>query len=142
MWTPITAQTPFIHNFTINPNFNPSPIPILTPTCSVLTGNPKYRKAADHAARALHAARSTPLGLVGSTVSLLNGQYVNKVATTGPLSDSYYEYLIKVSGTSIGDFRFPLGDIIRIFIGRQCTNSIAPTEPLLGSYDESWYVDS
>lgn len=69
---------------------------------SVLHGcHRRYLNAAHHAASVLYEARS-PLGLVGSSFHVGANTWSHLGSTIGPGSDSYYEYLLKVSTFGLG----------------------------------------
>ncbi|KAJ9523159.1 hypothetical protein QJQ45_024102 [Haematococcus lacustris] len=61
---------------------------------TALTGEPQWRRLAEHAAKAMFDRRSR-LGLVGSSVDTGSSTWVSKEATIGPGTDSYFEYLLK-----------------------------------------------
>jgi mannosidase alpha-like ER degradation enhancer 2 len=61
---------------------------------SKLTGDPKYYDAARRAVVALFARRSA-LGLVGSTIDVESGRWVDRDSHVSGGIDSYYEYLLK-----------------------------------------------
>ena len=59
-----------------------------------LTGDPKYYDAAKRAVVALYGRRSA-LGLVGSTIDVESGHWVDRDSHITGGIDSYYEYLLK-----------------------------------------------
>jgi ER degradation enhancer, mannosidase alpha-like 2 len=61
---------------------------------SKLTGDPKYYDAAKRAVVALFERRSA-LGLVGSTIDVESGRWVDRDSHVSGGIDSYYEYLLK-----------------------------------------------
>ncbi|KAL3697129.1 hypothetical protein R1sor_011205 [Riccia sorocarpa] len=61
---------------------------------SRLTGNPEYEVAAMQALRKLWSMR-TPLNLVGTTLNVITGQWIEYSSGIGAGVDSFYEYLIK-----------------------------------------------
>lgn len=61
---------------------------------SRLTGDPRYGSAVRAADDTLYALRS-PIGLVGSTIDVDSGAWLNKTSHVGGGIDSYYEYLLK-----------------------------------------------
>ena len=61
---------------------------------SKLTGDPKYYDTAKRAVVALFARRSA-LGLVGSTIDVESGRWVDRDSHVSGGIDSYYEYLLK-----------------------------------------------
>ncbi len=63
-------------------------------TLSKLTGNPVYYEKSKNAMVQLFKHRSK-IGLVGSTINVETGQWVNKTSHIGGGIDSYYEYLLK-----------------------------------------------
>ena len=63
-------------------------------TLSKLTGQPIYFDKAKHALVALYSRRS-PLGLVGSTINVKTGAWLDPTSHIGGGIDSYYEYLLK-----------------------------------------------
>ncbi len=64
-------------------------------TLSKLTGNPVYFQRAKRAVDALFQRRSPKTGLVGATINVNTGQWVNGESSISGGDDSYYEYLIK-----------------------------------------------
>lgn len=76
---------------------NPAEIGTLTlefGTLSKLTGNPIYYEKAKRAAVAVFDRRSK-IGLVGSTINILTGKWVDEETSITGGIDSYYEYLLK-----------------------------------------------
>lgn len=65
-------------------------------TLSKLTGKPVYFEKAKRALVELYKRRS-PIGLVGSTIHVETGEWVNKRSHIGGGIDSYYEYLLKAA---------------------------------------------
>ncbi|MFZ5518071.1 MAG: glycoside hydrolase family 47 protein [Candidatus Zhuqueibacterota bacterium] len=63
-------------------------------TLSRLTGNPVYFDKAKRALVALFERRS-PIDLVGTTIDIETGQWVNKTCHVSGMIDSYFEYLLK-----------------------------------------------
>jgi len=63
-------------------------------TLSKLTGEPRYYEAAKRAVTALFARRSG-IGLVGSTIDVRTGAWVDTDSHVSGGIDSYYEYLLK-----------------------------------------------
>ena len=63
-------------------------------TLSKLTGNPRFYQKAKNALLELYNRRST-IGLVGSTINVETGQWLNKNSHISGGIDSYYEYLLK-----------------------------------------------
>ncbi|MHB1922041.1 MAG: glycoside hydrolase family 47 protein [Chitinophagaceae bacterium] len=63
-------------------------------TLSKLTGNPLYFQTAKRAAMAIFHRRSS-IGLVGSSINVVTGKWVDTESTIGSGTDSYYEYLLK-----------------------------------------------
>ncbi|MGH9521606.1 MAG: glycoside hydrolase family 47 protein [Terriglobales bacterium] len=63
---------------------------------SKLTGNSAYYNAAKRALVALFSRRS-PLDLIGSSINVDTGAWVDTTSTVGAGTDSYYEYLLKGS---------------------------------------------
>jgi mannosidase alpha-like ER degradation enhancer 2 len=61
---------------------------------SRLTGDARYYGAAKRAVTALYARRS-PIGLVGSTINVETGAWVDRDSHVSGGIDSYYEYLLK-----------------------------------------------
>jgi hypothetical protein len=59
---------------------------------SRLTGDPKYVRASKRASAAVVARRST-LDLVGTSMNVETGAWVNSTATVDPPVDSFFEYL-------------------------------------------------
>lgn len=64
-------------------------------TLSRLTGNPIYFQKAKKALVALFDRRSKKTGLVGATINVNTGEWVDGEGSIGGGIDSYYEYLIK-----------------------------------------------
>jgi mannosyl-oligosaccharide alpha-1,2-mannosidase len=69
---------------------------------SDLTGDPSYGRLAQRAEEYLLNPQPQGLaepfpGLVGSTISIKNGSFVDNQGGWGGGADSFYEYLIKVS---------------------------------------------
>ncbi len=63
-------------------------------TLSKLTGNPVYYDKAKRALVAIYDRRS-PIGLVGSTINVKTGQWIDPNSHISGGIDSYYEYLLK-----------------------------------------------
>jgi mannosidase alpha-like ER degradation enhancer 2 len=63
-------------------------------TLTKLTADPRYYDMAKRAVVALFKARS-PIGLVGSTINVETGQWVDRDSHVSGGIDSYYEYLYK-----------------------------------------------
>jgi mannosidase alpha-like ER degradation enhancer 2 len=63
-------------------------------TLSKLSGNPIYYQKAKHALVEVYNRRS-PLGLVGSSINIETGKWINPVSHISGGIDSYYEYLLK-----------------------------------------------
>jgi hypothetical protein len=63
-------------------------------TLSKLTGNPVYYQKAKKALATVYDHRSK-IGLVGTTINVQTGKWVNKDSHVSGGIDSYYEYLIK-----------------------------------------------
>jgi len=63
-------------------------------TLSQLTGNPIYFEKAKRAQVALFERRSA-IDLVGTTIDVETGQWVNKTCHISGMIDSYFEYLLK-----------------------------------------------
>jgi len=63
-------------------------------TLSKLTDDPRYYDAAKRAVTALFERRSA-IGLVGSTIDVLTGEWQNRTSHVTGGIDSYYEYLLK-----------------------------------------------
>jgi mannosidase alpha-like ER degradation enhancer 2 len=63
-------------------------------TLSKLTGQPVYFDKAKHALVELYNRRS-PLGLVGSSINVKTGAWLDPTSHIGGGIDSYYEYLLK-----------------------------------------------
>ncbi|MBI4499594.1 MAG: glycoside hydrolase family 47 protein [Gemmatimonadetes bacterium] len=61
---------------------------------SKLTGDEHYYRAAKRAVQELYRRRS-PIGLVGSTINVETGQWVDRDSHLSGGIDSYYEYLLK-----------------------------------------------
>jgi hypothetical protein len=59
-----------------------------------LTGDSVFYKTAKRALKALFARRSA-IGLVGSSINVNTGAWVDRTAHIGGMIDSYYEYLLK-----------------------------------------------
>src|SRR5439155_5744216 len=59
---------------------------------SLLTGDPKYLQASKRAYRAVVDRRSA-IDLVGTTMNVETGAWVNGTATIDPPVDSFFEYL-------------------------------------------------
>jgi mannosidase alpha-like ER degradation enhancer 2 len=76
---------------------NPAEVGTLTlelGTLSKLTGDTRYYDAAKRGVEAVFERRS-PLGLVGSTINVETGEWVDKTSHVSGGIDSYYEYLLK-----------------------------------------------
>ncbi len=65
-------------------------------TLSKLTGKPIYYEKAKRALVELYRRRS-PLGLVGSSINVETGEWIDKTSHISGGIDSYYEYLLKCS---------------------------------------------
>jgi len=65
-------------------------------TLSKLTGNPVYYDKAKHALVAVYDRRSK-IGLVGTTINVETGKWVDTTSHISGMIDSYYEYLLKAS---------------------------------------------
>ena len=65
-------------------------------TLSGITGDPKYFDVADKAMKGIYERRSD-IGLVGTTINVETGEWVNTESHISGMIDSYYEYLIKAS---------------------------------------------
>jgi mannosidase alpha-like ER degradation enhancer 2 len=65
-------------------------------TLSKLTGNPVYYDKAKRALVAVYNRRS-PIGLVGTTIDVETGKWVDTTSHISGMIDSYYEYLLKAS---------------------------------------------
>lgn len=63
-------------------------------TLSKLTGDDVYYNTAKHAVQQVYQRRSA-IGLVGSTINVETGEWVNTQTHISGLIDSYYEYLLK-----------------------------------------------
>ena len=63
-------------------------------TLSRLTGDSIYYKKAKAAQKALFNRRSS-IGLVGTTINVETGAWIDKTSHIGGMIDSYYEYLLK-----------------------------------------------
>ncbi|OAI56342.1 glycoside hydrolase family 47 [Acidobacteria bacterium SCGC AG-212-P17] len=63
-------------------------------TLSKLTGKPIYYDKAKHAVVELYSHRS-PIGLVGSTINVETGKWIDTTSHISGGIDSYYEYLLK-----------------------------------------------
>ncbi|MEO8167708.1 MAG: glycoside hydrolase family 47 protein, partial [bacterium] len=63
-------------------------------TLSKLTGNPLYYDKAKNAIVQLYKRRSA-IGLVGTTINVETGEWINTSSHIGGEIDSYYEYLLK-----------------------------------------------
>ena len=63
-------------------------------TLSKLTGNPVYYDKAKRALTELHKRRSA-IGLVGTTINVETGEWIDKHCHLSGMIDSYYEYLLK-----------------------------------------------
>ncbi|KAI9139375.1 glycoside hydrolase [Paraphysoderma sedebokerense] len=61
---------------------------------SRLTGDPKFEDAAKSTIYELWRRRS-PLNLVGNTINVISGEWLEGIATIGAGVDSFYEYLLK-----------------------------------------------
>ena len=60
----------------------------------VHTGNPVFEEAASRALQRLWEMR-TPLGLLGSSLDMVAGQWRDANGGVGASADSFYEYLLK-----------------------------------------------
>ncbi|MFN1834647.1 glycoside hydrolase family 47 protein [Balneola sp. MJW-20] len=65
-------------------------------TLSGLTGDPVYFEKADRAMKGIYERRSD-IGLVGETINVETGEWVNTSSHISGRIDSYYEYLLKAS---------------------------------------------
>ena len=65
-------------------------------TLSMLTGDPKYKKAADLASEALFNHKSS-INLVGNHIDTKTGKWIATESGIGGAIDSYFEYLVKAS---------------------------------------------
>ena len=65
-------------------------------TLSKLTGKPVYYDKAKRALVAIYQRRS-PIGLVGSSINIETGKWLDPASYIGSGIDSYYEYLLKCS---------------------------------------------
>ncbi len=65
-------------------------------TLSKLTGNPIYYDTAKRALVGVYQKRS-PIGLVGTTINVDTGEWVDTTSHISGMIDSYYEYLLKAS---------------------------------------------
>ena len=65
-------------------------------TLSKLTGNPVYYDKAKRALVAVYDRRSK-IGLVGTTINVETGKWVDTTSHISGMIDSYYEYLLKAS---------------------------------------------
>lgn len=65
-------------------------------TLSGLTGDPVYFEKADRAMKGIYDRRSE-IGLVGTTINVETGEWVNTESHISGMIDSYYEYLLKAS---------------------------------------------
>ncbi len=65
-------------------------------TLSKLTGNPVYYDTAKRALMAVYDRRS-PIGLVGTTIDVETGKWIDQTSHVSGMIDSYYEYLLKAS---------------------------------------------
>ncbi|MBN1292876.1 MAG: glycoside hydrolase family 47 protein [Candidatus Latescibacteria bacterium] len=63
-------------------------------TLSELTGNPVYYNKAKRALTELYKRRSK-IGLVGTTINVETGEWIDKNSHLSGMIDSYYEYLLK-----------------------------------------------
>ncbi len=82
---------------TEEPHNNPAEIGTLQLEFSLLsrlTGDPRYEAAVRAADDTLYAHRS-PIGLVGSTIDVESGTWLDTTSHVGGGIDSYYEYLLK-----------------------------------------------
>jgi mannosidase alpha-like ER degradation enhancer 2 len=82
---------------TRGPVMNPAEIGTLTlefGTLSKLTGNPVYYDTVKRGVVALFERRSE-IGLVGTTINVETGEWVNTKSHITGMIDSYYEYLLK-----------------------------------------------
>ncbi len=65
-------------------------------TLSKLTGNPIYYEKAKGALTAVYNRRSK-IGLVGTTINIETGEWIDKTSHISGMIDSYYEYMLKGS---------------------------------------------
>ncbi|NYT41559.1 glycoside hydrolase family 47 protein [Sphingomonas sp. R-74633] len=98
---------------------------------SNLTGDDRYFKAAKQALVALYDRRSK-IGLIPDAVDCMTGEWKSRRATTGPPSDSYYEYLWD-GWQLLGD-----RDCLRMY--RTCTAAILKHQRATLNGD-LWFVD-
>jgi len=117
-------------------------------TLSKLTGNPVYYDKAKRALAAVYQRRS-PIGLVGTTVNVDNGEWIDKTSHISGMIDSYYEYLLKASilfadkdcermwKESIGAVNRYLGEEVRggLWYGHVDMNTGKRVAPLYGALD-------
>ena len=64
-------------------------------TLSRHTGNPAYMQVTRRALEELYKRRHPATGLVGTTIDVETGEWVNTSTSVGAMVDSYYEYLLK-----------------------------------------------
>lgn len=65
-------------------------------TLSKLTGKPLYYDTAKRALVAIYDRRS-PIGLVGTTIDVESGKWIDTTSHISGMIDSYYEYLLKAA---------------------------------------------
>lgn len=65
-------------------------------TLSKLTGKPVYYDTAKRALVAIYDRRS-PIGLVGTTIDVESGKWIDTTSHISGMIDSYYEYLLKAA---------------------------------------------
>jgi hypothetical protein len=67
---------------------------------SALSQDPTYEGVARRALQSLWDHRSTTTGLLGSSIDIHSGRWVNTMSGFGAGIDSFFEYLFKVSHIS------------------------------------------
>ncbi len=129
---------------------NPAEVALLPEfgTLSRLTGKPIYYDTAKRAMTELWKRRSS-LDLLGSTVNVDTGKWVDPTSTVGSGTDSFYEYTLKASllfgdkdmaamwQTSIAAINAHLADDVRsgLWYGEVDLNTGKPISRLYGSLD-------
>ena len=117
-------------------------------TLSKLTGNPIYYDKAKRALVAVYQKRS-PIGLVGTTINVDTGEWIDTTSHISGMIDSYYEYLLKASilfddedcarmwKESISAVNKYLADEVRgeLWYGRVDMKTGKHTAPLYGALD-------
>jgi ER degradation enhancer, mannosidase alpha-like 1 len=74
---------------------------------SHLTGDPTYGRLAQRTVLELWNRRSEQTGLLGNTIDIRTGQWIDTTSGVGAGMDSFYEYLLKVRQVSqSGSFGF------------------------------------